>query len=291
MGGIDHSALFCYTNPMHIEIDIPRPGTLLLLIVAAIGGALFASGGAGAMGGGVTEEQTVVIHTAETRVRDLRQEQEVLGRREAILRTELESLQAEMDRTHDATLFAELGNARARLLALLGDQRAAEQEILLSLRQIWEAQAFAQSMRGSEGGAGPVVLQWPVEPLLGISATFGDAGYAAHFGLPHRAIDIPIAQGSVVSAVADGTVVKVSDNGMGFNSLVLRHDGGYATLYGHVSAFLVQEGQEIAAGDPIALSGGRPGSPGAGNLTTGAHLHFELIKDGVQTDPLPLLTP
>ncbi len=278
----------CYTGSMHIEIDIPRPGTLVLLIVATVGWVLWASGAVGAMGGRVSEEQ-VVIRAAETQIRDLRIEQEVLHRRESILREELDALQSEIDRTFDEELIVELTDTRARLVALLGDKRAAEREILASLRQIWEAQAFTLSMRGEADGIGPVAFVWPVEPLLGISATFDDDGYEERFGMPHKAIDIPVAQGSVVTAAADGVIAKVSDNGLGFNSIVIRHASGYATLYGHVSAFLAEEGQEVRVGDPIALSGGRPGTAGAGNLTTGAHLHFEVIKDGAQTDPLPLL--
>jgi murein DD-endopeptidase MepM/ murein hydrolase activator NlpD len=273
---------------MRIEIDIPRPGTILLLIAAAIAGAVWASGGMGPVGGRVSAEHTV-IREAEAQIRDLRLEQEVLSRRETILRAELDVLQAEIDRTFDARLAEELMDTRARLLMLIGDQKEAERQILTSLRQIWEAQAFTQDIRGGYDGIDPLPLLWPVEPLLGISATFGDERYERRFGIPHRAIDIPVAQGSMVAAAADGIVVRVSDNGLGFNSLVIRHGGGYATLYGHVSRFLVQEGQEVRAGDPVALSGGMPGTPGAGLLTTGPHLHFEVIKDGRQVDPMALL--
>jgi murein DD-endopeptidase MepM/ murein hydrolase activator NlpD len=71
--------------------------------------------------------------------------------------------------------------------------------------------------------------------------------------------------------------------------VTIRHDNGLATLYGHVSGFLVQEGQRVRAGDPIALSGGTPGTKGAGRLTTGAHLHFEVYLDGKKVDPLEYL--
>jgi murein DD-endopeptidase MepM/ murein hydrolase activator NlpD len=92
-----------------------------------------------------------------------------------------------------------------------------------------------------------------------------------------------------VAAAADGVIAKVSDNGMGFSSLVIRHEGGFATLYGHVSGFLVQEGQHVRAGDPVALSGGQPGTKGAGKMTTGSHLHFEVTKSGIHVDPLTYL--
>ena len=58
------------------------------------------------------------------------------------------------------------------------------------------------------------------------------------------------------------------------------------TLYGHVSDIMVMDGQSVKAGDVIGLSGGTPGTKGAGLYTTGPHLHFEILKDGVHVDPL-----
>jgi len=69
----------------------------------------------------------------------------------------------------------------------------------------------------------------------------------------------------------------------------LAHRGGFITAYGHVSQFLVEPGERVYAGEPVALSGGMPGTKGAGVMTTGAHLHFEVIKGGVHVDPLEFL--
>jgi len=76
---------------------------------------------------------------------------------------------------------------------------------------------------------------------------------------------------------------------MGFNSLVIRHANGMTSMFGHVQAFLVQEGDEVRGGEPVAESGGTPGTKGAGHLTTGPHLHLEFMKDGVAVDPLEYL--
>lgn len=275
---------------IQIDIDIPRPW-LTLSVVSGIAAFVVSSGGFSlpALGGsGTMKVQAEVVRDAEEDVKKLRLEQEVLSRREEILRADLESLEEEQRYTRDPAVTQELNETRQRLIGLIQDQRKAEQEILISLRQIWEAQGYAmQASRGSPGGT--ISLVWPVEPELGISARFEDDGYEARFGIPHHAIDLPVAQGSPIVAAADGTVVKVSDNGMGFNSLVIRHRNGFATMYGHVTEFLVAEGDVVSAGDPIALSGGRPGTKGAGRMTTGAHLHLELLKDGQQVDPLKYL--
>jgi murein DD-endopeptidase MepM/ murein hydrolase activator NlpD len=129
-------------------------------------------------------------------------------------------------------------------------------------------------------------LNWPVEPTRGLSAYYQDASYRAVFGIPHNAIDIPVPQNTIIRAPADGVVYKAKDNGMGYSYLILAHRGGYMTVYGHLPEFLVGEGEKVAEGQPIGLSGGMPGTKGAGMLTTGAHLHFEVTKGGKYVDPL-----
>ncbi len=257
---------------------------MMLMGIACIGAvcALAWTTSTAPMGG--EEPSAAGAHALEDRLYDLRTEQIVRSRREEILRAQLAALD-------EAEPTDELRATRDELLTLLLDRRRAEEEIAASLRELWDAQGYAEraSISAASHSHERVTFNWPVEPELGISALFDDAAYRARFGFAHRAIDIPIAQGSVVFSVADGVVEKVSDKGMGFNSIIIRHAGGYATLYGHVSKFLVAEGDEVFQGDPIALSGGTPGTPGAGNITTGAHLHVEFLKDGEHIDPLSVL--
>lgn len=130
------------------------------------------------------------------------------------------------------------------------------------------------------------ILSWPVSPVLGISAFFHDSAYEKALGLRHDAIDIRVTQGSEIKAAADGVISKVADNGMGYSYIIVSHPDSLMTLYGHVSQILVTEGQIVRRGETIGLSGGIPGTKGAGWLTTGAHLHLEVFKDFRQVDPL-----
>lgn len=130
---------------------------------------------------------------------------------------------------------------------------------------------------------------WPVDPDRGISAYFRDPGYVGVFGVQHNAVDIPEYQGSPVRAVADGVVYTARDNGYGYNYIILAHAGGFMTIYGHVTTILVDEGQTVTQGSIIALSGGMPGTLGAGYMTTGPHLHFEVRLNGLYVDPLEYL--
>lgn len=235
--------------------------------------------------GGSGVDDAMAVHDAEMAMYDVRLKQEVMNKKEEILRNELEILSDDVD-----TDPAVLAEAQRKLNALLLDEREAEQQLIASYNELWDAQGYAAqySQQGADSDEA-VFFEWPFTPKKGISAHFHDAGYQQRFGIPHDAIDIPTPQGTVLTAVADGVVMKVSDKGMGFNSLVLRHANGMTSLYGHVSAFLVQEGDVVRAGEPVAESGGTPGTPGAGHLTTGPHLHLEFMKDGVPVDPLDYL--
>jgi murein DD-endopeptidase MepM/ murein hydrolase activator NlpD len=134
-------------------------------------------------------------------------------------------------------------------------------------------------------------LKWPSDTALGMSAYFRYAadGYEKIFGVRHNAIDIPLYQGSQIRAAADGIVHTVKDNGYGYSYISVVHAGGFMTNYGHLSKMLVEVGDVVKSGDIIALSGGMPGTPGAGYMTTGPHLHFEVLRNGVYVDPLNYL--
>ncbi|MBU2524901.1 peptidoglycan DD-metalloendopeptidase family protein, partial [Patescibacteria group bacterium] len=129
-------------------------------------------------------------------------------------------------------------------------------------------------------------FSWPVRPTRGLSAYFLDGGYEKHFGMKHFAIDIPVPQGTPIHAPAPGVVTSIVDNGFGYSYIIVAHKEEFASLYGHVYGFNVKKGDVVHRGDILGLTGGVPGTKGAGLITTGAHLHFEVFKGGKQVDPL-----
>lgn len=235
-------------------------------------------------------EAPLALDESSERVRRLRTKQAVLSRREEMLRYELRQLEAGILRnsTKNPALAEELRRSRNTLVLLLKDQQDTNHSLVEFLRQVWEADGKAYVSTLGMETADRIVMSWPVEPVQGISADFEDPFYSEKFGLEHEAIDIPVLQGTEIQAAANGTVSIVANNGLGYNYIIIRHSG-FATLYGHVSEFFVEPGQVVEEGDIIALSGGTPGTPGAGALTTGAHLHFELISTGRKIDPMPYL--
>lgn len=133
------------------------------------------------------------------------------------------------------------------------------------------------------------LFRWPTSSHR-ISYYFHDANYPFRNYGEHDAIDIITSQGSSVYAAADGKVIDVADNNNGnFNYITVLHSNGITTRYGHVSKINVALGDEVIAGQKIALSGGKPGTIGAGPYTTGAHLDFQVTKDGAAVDPLPFM--
>jgi murein DD-endopeptidase MepM/ murein hydrolase activator NlpD len=131
-------------------------------------------------------------------------------------------------------------------------------------------------------------LMWPIKGR--ITAVFHDANYEARFHVPHQGIDIAAMQSTPIYSAGDGIVFKVKDGGAtGYSYVLIGHDDGYSTLYGHLSTMLVVPGQLVGAGQVIGLSGGTPGTPGAGWMTTGPHLHFEVHKDGKYINPTSVL--
>ena len=274
---------------MHIHISIQRPwatvGSIALIALFVLGSPLnSAPPHADATGGEVEGEH---LHEALGDVDRERIRQAVLEHREEILRYQLMELEKEAIELKTPEALRQLAVHRSVLLALIEERSHSEELMRSSLEQIWEAQGTDFLLETPGDGD---IFQWPVIPKYGISAYFKDAAYKKRFhGLEHHAIDIPTEQGTPIVAPADGTVAKVADNGLGYSYVTLEHSGGLQTTFGHVSSITVTEGQQMLSGQVIAYSGGRPGSQGAGLLTTGPHLHFAVRYEGKLVDPLKYL--
>ncbi|MCC6252262.1 MAG: M23 family metallopeptidase [Bacteroidia bacterium] len=96
----------------------------------------------------------------------------------------------------------------------------------------------------------------------------------------HSGIDFSAPVGTPIYATGDG-IVEASDNlsqGYG-NHVVINHSYGYKTLYGHMSRFAVKKGQKVKRGDIIGYVGNT-------GMSTGPHLHYEVIKNNSKINPI-----
>lgn len=95
----------------------------------------------------------------------------------------------------------------------------------------------------------------------------------------HKGVDFAGPAGSKVSAVAAGLVTFAGERS-GYGEMVeINHGNGLSTRYCHNEKLLVKQGDMVSKGQEVALLG-------SSGHSTGPHLHFEVLKDGTQVDPL-----
>jgi murein DD-endopeptidase MepM/ murein hydrolase activator NlpD len=95
----------------------------------------------------------------------------------------------------------------------------------------------------------------------------------------HKGLDFAAPAGSQAIAVASGVVTYAKER-FGYGKVVeINHGNGYVTRYAHNQKLLVQAGDTVKKGQPIALIGST-------GRSTGPHLHFEVLKQGRQIDPM-----
>jgi len=101
----------------------------------------------------------------------------------------------------------------------------------------------------------------------------------------HRAIDYAAPAGTPIRAVGDGTVTRAGWSSAGYGNLTsIRHNGTYSTNYAHQSRIIVRVGQKVKQGETI-------GYVGSTGFSTGPHLHYEMVKNGVKVNPLLEVLP
>jgi murein DD-endopeptidase MepM/ murein hydrolase activator NlpD len=102
----------------------------------------------------------------------------------------------------------------------------------------------------------------------------------------HQGVDLAAPMGTRIKAAGDGVVEFMGKKGGYGNAIMLKHENGVSTVYGHLSRFEsgLHKGQEVAQGDFI-------GYVGMTGLATGPHLHYEFLVAGVHRDPLTVALP
>jgi murein DD-endopeptidase MepM/ murein hydrolase activator NlpD len=174
---------------------------------------------------------------------------------------------------------------REQLLAQVRARKSEFQAQIASLQQ--ESNSITVLLQTRQAGvplqaAGRGVLGVPI-PGAPITSPFGSRVHPI-FGdvRVHTGIDFGAGMGTPIRAAAAGVVVFAGPRGGYGNATIIDHGGSIATLYGHQSALLVQEGQQVVKGQVI-------GRVGATGFATGPHLHFEVRVAGTPVDPLTYL--
>lgn len=149
--------------------------------------------------------------------------------------------------------------------------------------QTFEASAYAPMDAARDEFWFPKMV-WPVTNHI-VSSGFGYRESSCRLcSTEHRGVDFTPGRGSEIYAVMEGTVLESGNSGSYGTVVVIEHPNGWKTLYAHMipGSNSVSVGQHVNQGQVIGLVGNS-------GVSTGAHLHFEIVIDRIQKNPLPIL--
>ena len=131
-------------------------------------------------------------------------------------------------------------------------------------------------------GIGSGEFYWPVDCYF-LSSLYGPRIHPITGEYKnHNGIDFAADYGQLIYSCAEGTVIEADGsgafNGGWGNYVMIEHENGLVTIYAHCSNVYVTAGDKVKAGDKIA-------SVGSTGMSTGPHLHLEVIKEGIKVDP------
>ena len=219
----------------------------------------------------------VEIEEAIALLEEDKQEERERRRELAETQVELAVLSAEMDAMM-AEYMAEMAKLMADEKRLADAEAKADKEIKeqeAELARIIEEQKKRNNTK-YVGGA----YTWPVPGHHTVSSKFGMRKHPVYkVQRHHTGIDIPAPKGTKIIAANSGEIITMTKSGGYGNYIVIDHGGGQATLYAHMSSFAkVSVGAKVKTGDVI-------GYVGSTGVSTGNHLHFEIIINGERVDP------
>ncbi|MBN1825147.1 MAG: peptidoglycan DD-metalloendopeptidase family protein [Candidatus Eisenbacteria bacterium] len=201
---------------------------------------------------------------------------------------EIRSIEAERARERRALLQSQAG--RRKLLQDVRGEKESHERLIAEMEEASREleRIIASRVRDAEEIGGPSLfdggaarLPWPVGGS--VVRGFGSRRHP-EFGtvVRNNGIDIDASGGAEIRSVAPGKVEYVSTLPGYGNCIIVRHSGGYYTLYAHASEVLVAAGARVAQGDVLATVGGS-------GSATGGSFHFEIRKGTEPLDPLRFL--
>lgn len=204
-----------------------------------------------------------------------------LSAKQAVLRAEQKELENEIEEALELirSIEEDVAGHQAEVEEILAAENAANAAVDQLVAELEAQRKAAVAANQSALAPGSGSFLWPVASYVYVSSRFGLRVHPiTGVEKSHTGIDIASNSGTTVYASDSGTVTLAAWNGGYGNCIMLDHGNGYITLYGHLSAMSVSAGQAVGKGDSI-------GAVGSTGNSTGPHLHFEVIKDGVRIDP------
>ena len=171
-------------------------------------------------------------------------------------------------------LEAQLDADRAAFDAQLAKEQALESEIQNMIAEL-ERQEAANNITSTGTYA------WPLPGYVPGTRTYGMHMHPIwHEMRFHAGQDVGAPSGVSILAADSGVATVIPDRGDGYgNYVIINHGGGRSTLYAHMSAFAISNGQSVSQGQTI-------GYVGSTGVSSGPHLHFETRVNGAAVDPM-----
>lgn len=228
----------------------------------------------------VAEYDRNLIEAIRQTRENIKTEKTAMEEQEQLLAKQQDELQQQVDEA--AALIAEYAATQKGYEELAAAEEKEAKEIESQIKKLLET----SDVTPSPGG-----FIWPVSTSKIITSPMGGRVSPGGIGSTnHRGVDIGgVGTTSAAMATKAGkvilakTVVYGSYGGSGYgNYVVVDHGGGYTTLYAHLSSVSVSVGQMVSQGDTVGITGS------TGN-STGPHLHYEVMINGVNQNPLDYL--
>ena len=214
------------------------------------------------------------------RIEEAKQALEADKQEQALAKEQLSARQAEMvtQQAEAQRLIDQLEAEQAEYTKAYEEAEQAEKDLQKQINKLMEELKKSNSVY--VGGT----FAWPLPGYSRISSEFGMRYHPVlKVNKLHTGVDLPAPTGTKIIAANDGTVITAGYNSGYGNYVVIDHGGGRATLYGHMSKILVSNGKKVKKNDNIGLVGST-------GLSTGPHLHFEVIINGTQVNPMQYFT-
>lgn len=214
------------------------------------------------------------------KLKDLQRQQEESARK---LAQKIAETQREL-----ALLQTQQAALAKQIAAMIAEQQNAI--IAAAMQQVWDQYQLwlkanpIGNIQPSPEHSKKYPMIWPM-PRSVISQPFGPSTFPLEPNHFHTGIDLVAPFGTDVTAADDGVVAQVGNGPTGYGTFVLvAHGNGLATMYAHMSAAVVRQGERVNQGQVV----GKEGSTGT---STGPHCHWEVRINGRAVDPSPFVPP
>ncbi|AHF11059.1 MULTISPECIES: M23 family metallopeptidase [Dehalobacter] len=229
------------------------------------------------------EYLSCLVENDQTILSDIRVQKQDLDKKKELLVAKMDEAESLKQQAEAAKNY--LDSSKSKKEVALAENKEDQEALLEQIDKLErDSKALESKIRelqkNNTGGVTGTVSVWPAPGYKYITSTFG---YRVHpitkqYKL-HTGVDIGAPYGAKIVAAGSGTVVFSGWYGAYGNAIIIDHGNKISTLYGHMSSRAVAVNTTVAAGQTI-------GYVGSTGWSTGAHLHFEVRKDGTPTNPM-----